>query len=237
MVKQSLINLVIILVVLSGHFCKEEKDNSWQYDESVKKFSKPIDGVLPYFAKKDLEPFWEKEEKKISSRAIQIPNFQLTNQENNTFTNENIRGKLTVVSFFYTLCHGICPNIVEQLKKVQDAYSNDPNITIVSYSITPDLDKADVLKNYAKEKKIQSSKWNLLTGKREVIYELARQSFQADTEASDKMSEKDFVHSESLYLLDRSLRLRGIYNGIRTIAIQKLMEDISILKNEPVSNE
>jgi|JI9StandDraft_1071089.scaffolds.fasta_scaffold35327_3 protein SCO1/2 len=237
MVKQSLINLVIILVVLSGHFCKEEKDNSWQYDESVKKFSKPIDGVLPYFAKKDLEPFWEKEEKKISSRAIQIPNFQLTNQENNTFTNENIRGKLTVVSFFYTLCHGICPNIVEQLKKVQDAYSNDPNITIVSYSITPDLDKADVLKNYAKEKKIQSSKWNLLTGKREVIYDLARQSFQADTEASDKMSEKDFVHSESLYLLDRSLRLRGIYNGIRTIAIQKLMEDISILKNEPVSNE
>ena len=203
MVKQSLINLVIILVVLSGHFCKEEKDNSWQYDESVKKFSKPIDGVLPY----------------------------------NTFTNENIRGKLTVVSFFYTLCHGICPNIVEQLKKVQDAYSNDPNITIVSYSITPDLDKADVLKNYAKEKKIQSSKWNLLTGKREVIYDLARQSFQADTEASDKMSEKDFVHSESLYLLDRSLRLRGIYNGIRTIAIQKLMEDISILKNEPVSNE
>ncbi len=237
MVKQSLINLVIILVVLSGHFCKEEKDNSWQYDESVKKFSKPIDGVLPYFAKKDLEPFWEKEEKKISSRAIQIPNFHLTNQENNTFTNENIRGKLTVVSFFYTLCHGICPNIVEQLKKVQDAYSNDPNITIVSYSITPDLDKADVLKNYAKEKKIQSSKWNLLTGKREVIYDLARQSFQADTEASDKMSEKDFVHSESLYLLDRSLRLRGIYNGIRTIAIQKLMEDISILKNEPVSNE
>ena len=164
MVKQSLINLVIILVVLSGHFCKEEKDNSWQYDESVKKFSKPIDGVLPYFAKKDLEPFWEKEEKKIWSRAIQIPKFQLTNQENNTFTNENIRGKLTVVSFFYTLCHGICPNIVEQLKKVQDAYSNDPNITIVSYSITPDLDKADVLKNYAKEKKIQSSKWNLLTG-------------------------------------------------------------------------
>ena len=237
MVKQSLINLVIILVVLSGHFCKEEKDNSWQYDESVKKFSKPIDGVLPYFAKKDLEPFWEKEEKKISSRAIQIPNFQLTNQENNTFTNENIRGKLTVVSFFYTLCHGICPNIVEQLKKVQDAYSNDPNITIVSYSITPDLDKADVLKNYAKEKKIQSSKWNLLTGKREVIYDLARQIFKADTEASDKMSEKDFVHSESLYLLDRSLRLRGIYNGIRTIAIQKLMEDISILKNEPVSNE
>ena len=68
-------------------------------------------------------------------------------------------------------------------------------------------------------------------------HDLARQSFQADTEASDKMSEKDFVHSESLYLLDRSLRLRGIYNGIRTIAIQKLMEDISILKNEPVSNE
>ena len=219
-------------MILTVNFCKEEKDNSWQYDESIKNFSKPIDGVLPFFAKKDLEPFWETEEKNILTRAIQIPNFQLTNQESKTFTNDQMRGKLTVVSFFYTLCHGICPNIVEQLKKVQDAYLSDPNIIIVSYSITPDLDKADVLKNYAKEKKIQSAKWNLLTGKREVIYDLARQSFQADTEASDKRSEKDFVHSENLYLLDSNLRLRGIYNGIRTNSVQKLLEDIAILRNE-----
>ncbi len=232
MVKQSLIKLIVILVILIVNFCKEEKDNSWQYDESIKNFSKPLDGVLPFFAKKDLEPFWETEEKNILTRAIQIPNFQLTNQENKTFTNDQMRGKLTVVSFFYTLCHGICPNIVEQLKKVQDAYLSDPNIIIVSYSITPDLDKADVLKNYAKEKKIQSAKWNLLTGKREVIYDLARQSFQADTEASDKRSEKDFVHSENLYLLDSNLRLRGIYNGIRTNSVQKLLEDIAILRNE-----
>lgn len=232
MVKQSLIKLIVILVILTVNFCKEEKDNSWQYDESIKNFSKPIDGVLPFFAKKDLEPFWETEEKNILTRAIQIPNFQLTNQESKTFTNDQMRGKLTVVSFFYTLCHGICPNIVEQLKKVQDAYLSDPNIIIVSYSITPDLDKADVLKNYAKEKKIQSAKWNLLTGKREVIYDLARQSFQADTEASDKRSEKDFVHSENLYLLDSNLRLRGIYNGIRTNSVQKLLEDIAILRNE-----
>jgi protein SCO1 len=234
MVKLNLINLIIILTILSLNFCKEEKDNSWQYDESVKNFSNPIEGVLPYFAIKDLEPFWEKEEKKIATRAIQIPNFQLTNQENKPFTNNEMRGKLTVVSFFYTLCHGICPNIVEQLKKVQNAYSNDPNITIVSYSITPDLDKADVLKNYATEKKIKSSKWNLLTGKRDVIYDLARRSFQADTEASDKMSDKDFVHSENLYLLDSSLRLRGIYNGVRTNSVQKLIEDIAILLNEPL---
>lgn len=220
--------------MLSGNFCKEEKDNSWQYDESVKNFSNPIEGVLPYFAKKDLEPFWEKEEKNFSPRAIQIPDFQLTNQDNKTFTNKEMRGKLTVVSFFYTLCHGICPNIVEQLKKVQDAYSNDPIITIVSYSITPDLDKADVLKKYATEKKIKSSKWNLLTGKREVIYDLARRSFQADTEASDKMSDKDFVHSENLYLLDSSLRLRGIYNGVRKNSVQKLIEDIALLQNEPI---
>lgn len=221
-------------MILIVNFCKEEKDNSWQYDESVKNFSKPLDGVLPFFAKKDLEPFWEKEEKDISPRAIQIPNFQLTNQENKTFTTDQMRGKLTVVSFFYTLCHGICPNIVEQLKKVQDAYLNDPNIIIVSYSITPDLDKADVLKNYAKEKKIQSSKWNLLTGKREVIYDLARQSFQADTEASDKMSENDFVHSENIYLLDSNIRLRGIYNGIRTNSVQKLIEDIALLRKESI---
>ena len=234
MVKQNLIKLIVIIMILIVNFCKEEKDNSWQYDESVKNFSKPIDGVLPFFAKKDLEPFWEKEEKDISPRAIQIPNFQLTNQENKTFTTDQMRGKLTVVSFFYTLCHGICPNIVEQLKKVQDAYLNDPNIIIVSYSITPDLDKADVLKNYAKEKKIQSSKWNLLTGKREVIYDLARQSFQADTEASDKMSEKDFVHSENIYLLDSNIRLRGIYNGIRTNSVQKLIEDIALLRKESI---
>lgn len=234
MVKQNLIKLIVILMILIVNFCKEEKDNSWQYDESVKNFSKPLDGVLPFFAKKDLEPFWEKEEKDISPRAIQIPNFQLTNQENKTFTTDQMRGKLTVVSFFYTICHGICPNIVEQLKKVQESYLGDPNIIIVSYSITPDLDKADVLKNYAKEKKIQSSKWNLLTGKREVIYDLARQSFQADTEASDKMSEKDFVHSENLYLLDSNLRLRGIYNGMRTNSVQKLIEDIALLRKESI---
>ena len=139
--------------------------------------------------KKDLEPFG-KRKKNILTLAIQIPNFQLTNQESKTFTNDQMRGKLTVVSFFYTLCHGICPNIVEQLKKVQDAYLSDPNIIIVSYSITPDLDKADVLKTMQRKRKSNPPSGIYSTGKREVIYDLARQSFQADTEASDKRSEK-----------------------------------------------
>ncbi len=47
-------------------------------------------------------------------------------------------------------------------------------------------------------------------------------------------AKKDFVHSESLYLLDSSLHLRGIYNGIRGNSIQKLIEDIALLKKEPL---
>ena len=232
--KQVIIKILFILFLSGGFFsnCDRTNQADGNRDKSLTFFDKPRNDYLPYFRGKDFEAFWlEKGKVPIESRKVDY--FKFTNQKDESFSRENLKNKITVVSFFFARCHGICPSIVRNLKFVQSAYGNDSNVQIVSYSVTPDLDTPAELRRFAGEKGIIDSKWILLTGEREKIFEIARKTFQADTDAAtDKIPEKDFVHSERVFLIDKNLNFRGIYNGNRGDSVQTLIEDIKILENE-----
>lgn len=100
--------------------------------------------------------------------------------------------------------------------------------------MTPDLDTPTELKKFAEEKGIQSNYWNLITGDREEIFKIARNTFQADTNTTNKDVTRDFVHSEQVFLIDKDLYFRGIYNGNRSESIKTMLADIKILTDESV---
>ena len=228
--KVSLILLFSICLILTA--CGEENKEQGNRDKTVTFFDEPKKGLLPFFRGNDFEPFWPKEGS-VPYSARKVDYFTFINQNDEAFGRDNLKNKIVVVSFFFARCHGICPNIVRNLKLIQSEYGKDANIQIVSFSVTPDLDTPAELRKFALEKGIQDSKWALITGERDKIFELARNTFQADTDAATKkIEDKDFVHSERVYLIDKNLNFRGIYNGNKIDSIQTLIEEIKILEKE-----
>ncbi|MEI7012534.1 SCO family protein [Leptospira licerasiae] len=220
----------LVLISLSVGCAKDPKE---EYSEEITDFSLPQKDKLPLYYGKDLQPVWENK----SSKPREISKFIMKDQENQNVSEGSCKGKITVVSFFFTKCAGICPTITNNLSLVQKEFEVDPNIQILSFSATPDLDSPQVLKDYGSKRKIRYEKWKLLTGSQKEIYALARDSFNADTaipkeNAKKKLTENDFLHSDHVYLLDSQLRLRGIYNGKMRSSIQELNSDIEVLKRE-----
>ena len=106
----------------------------------------------------------------------------------------------------------------------------DKNVLLVSYSVTPEIDNVDQLKKYALENKVNDNKWNLLTGDKKQIYELARKSYLVAKNDGDG-GKYDMIHTENFVLIDREKRIRGYYDGTNKEDIDKLLSDVKILEN------
>lgn len=162
-----------------------------------------------------------------------ITPFRFTNQQGHVITDKEVAGKIYVASFFFTKCGSICPRMMENLQTVATAYINNPDVLLLSHSVTPDMDSVPQLAHYALEHRINSKQWWLLTGNKDSIYQLARRSYFADEETGYAKDSKSFLHTENAVLIDRKGRIRGVYNATLPLEMQKLTEDIQwLLSNE-----
>ena len=164
-------------------------------------------------------------------RFHKIKDFKLVNQNGKEITNESYRDKIYVADFFFTTCQGICPIMKENMIILQDQYEDDDQVYLLSHTVTPEIDTKDVLKKYAIEKGVIDAKWNLVTGDKEQIYNLARKSYLVaeDVEESEIF---DMIHTENFVLIDPQRRIRGFYDGTDLTSIDQLIVDINILKKE-----
>ncbi|RRA90376.1 SCO family protein [Paenimyroides viscosum] len=165
-----------------------------------------------------------------------IAEFSFQNQNNKTITQKEYENVIYVADFFFTTCPTICPIMTDNMVWLQDKIKDMPNVKLLSFSVTPDIDTPEVLRKYADEKGVIDSKWNLLTGDKKAIYYLARQSFLAVKTAS--VGELyDMVHTENFILVDKKGRIRGFYDGTNlnedkdddTKNVNQLLEDIKWL--------
>jgi protein SCO1/2 len=180
---------------------------------------------LPYFNSPDFTPQWTKGTHKI-------PHFSFTNQNGETVTNATYQDKIYVADFFFATCPGICPKLTKNMNSIQESYKNDANIMLLSHSVMPWHDTVEVLAEYAKNNTVKSSKWNLVTGDKEEIYNIARNGYFADEDFIKTQDESDFIHTENFILVDKEGYIRGVYNGTLEIDVLRLMRHIEILKNE-----
>ncbi|AIM60469.1 photosynthetic protein synthase II [Cellulophaga lytica] len=157
-----------------------------------------------------------------------VANFKLTNQNGKTITQDNYANKIYVADFFFTTCQTICPVMTKNMVKVQEIIKNDDDVMLLSHSVTPEIDSVAQLKKYALKKGVIDNKWNLVTGDRKEIYDLARKSYMAAK--TDLNNPYSMVHTENFVLVDKEKRIRGTYDGTDSKEIEKLIEDIKILK-------
>jgi protein SCO1/2 len=158
-----------------------------------------------------------------------IADFELVNQNGDTITKDFYRNKIYVADFFFTTCLTICPIMTDHMLEIQEKIKTDPEVLLLSHTVFPVADSVPVLKDYALEKGVIDKKWNLVTGDKKHIYELARKSYLASKTNGDG-GPYDMIHTENFVLIDKDFQIRGFYDGTSPKAVSEVLRDIKILK-------
>ncbi len=160
-----------------------------------------------------------------------IADFSLINQNGKTITQNDYEDKIYVADFFFTTCQTICPIMTSNMHDIQKEVLEDDDVMLLSHSVTPTIDTVAQLKRYADKKGVIDTKWNLVTGDKRHIYELARKSYLAVKTDGDG-GPFDMIHTENFILIDKERRIRGFYDGTDEEDMQRLLEEIAVLKAE-----
>jgi len=167
-----------------------------------------------------------------------VQNFSFTSQDGNTVNEHDVDGKVYVADYFFTTCKGICPKMNANLATIFEKFRNDSDFAIVSHTSLPETDTVPLLKAY-EEKMIGknpqfAAKWYFVTGTKDSLYKMARQSYLLDNDKNNSINIKDhFIHTQFFALVDKQRRVRGIYDGLKDDELRRLQEDIEKLLQEP----
>ncbi len=161
---------------------------------------------------------------------ISLPEFTLTDQEGRTVGSRDLKGRVWVAGFIFTRCTGICPLVTERMLSLQ---AREPGLDLVSFTVDPDHDTPEVLKAYAQSHGAKPGRWRFLTGPREPLYRLIGQGFRLSVAAAPEGTSEPPTHSDRLALVDRRLRIRGLYSSGDGEDMGRLHRDLEALLREP----
>ncbi len=174
------------------------------------------------------------EERKVRKKLVRdttyhtIADFQLYNQDGKLVSQEDLKNSIYIANFFFATCPTICPKMSTQMGRLNERFKKNEDIKLVSFTVNPDADSIPVLKLYAKKYNAETPKWNFLTGDKQQIYALARNSYLVNALKGDG-GPNDFIHSEMLILIDKDKRIRGFYDGTSKEETDKLINEIKVL--------
>lgn len=159
--------------------------------------------------------------------------FSFSRQDNQTITEKDVTGKVYVAEFFFTTCHGICPKLNRNMKKVAERFKNENNFLILSHTVDPETDSVGRMKVYADSLGADIKHWWFLTGSKENLYKAARESYILDDPQNSSLNiSEQFLHTQFFALVDKNGRVRGIYDGLKDDEILKLFNDIVDLEKD-----
>ena len=188
------------------------------------------DRQLPIYNPANINPELVDRSVQDVNKNHKVADFSLTNQNGETITQEDYKDKIYVADFFFTRCTTICPIMTNNMVKLQETFLEDNEIKLLSLSVTPGIDSIPVLREYATNKGVIDFKWNITTGNKKHIYNLARKSYFAVVDQGDG-GLQDFIHTTHFVLVDTKKQIRGIYDGTSDLEIERLIADIKILKH------
>lgn len=185
---------------------------------------------LPVYSPADVNPRLVDQSVKHVRRNHRISDFKLTNQNGKIITQKDYENTIYVADFFFTRCQTICPIMSNNMKRIQTYFEKNDQVKLLSHSVTPIMDSVPILKDYALKQGANDAVWNITTGSKQHIYELARKSYFAVLDEGDG-GKQDFIHTENFILVDKKRQIRGFYDGTNFEDITRLISDIELLLN------
>jgi len=154
-----------------------------------------------------------------------VPAFELTDQRGQSFGSAQLLGHVWVADFVFTNCEASCPRMSSRMRALQKA--TDPSVRLVSFSVDPDRDTPPALAAYAEKYNADPSRWSFLTGSKDVLNMLDRDTFKLGTVGTE------IEHSTRFALVDRQGRIRGYYGIAEGNPVDKISHDVALLEKEP----
>lgn len=159
-----------------------------------------------------------------------IPPFEFINQNGQSVGSKDLENQIYVANFFFASCKNVCPQMNENLGKLQYAFKEEKNFHILTFTVDPENDSVPVLLNYAEKMKADNSHWWFLTGDKKSLYDVARDGFLVP--AAEGKTKDDFFHSQDIILIDKQKHIRGVYDGLVVNEIDSLIDQTKLLFEE-----
>ena len=180
-----------------------------------------------YFAMTRMIPGFGKKELPVLSY---VQPFAFTNQAGKVITDQDMKGKVAVVEYFFTTCKGICPKMNANMQQVYQQYKSEPDFRILSHTVDPDTDSVPQMKRYADSLGANPDDWWFLTGRKDSLYAAARNSYLLDDPKNNTGGiDEQFIHTQFFALVDKEGKIRKIYDGLKKGELDQLKEDIGRL--------
>lgn len=162
--------------------------------------------------------------------------FRFQNQDGKWITDADMRGRVSVVEYFFTTCQSICPIMNSQMERIQKKFSRQPDVRIFSFTVDPETDTVAQMKRCATQHHAKAGQWHFLTGEKSALYALARRSFFVLKPAEAQNlgdAGSDFIHTNNFVLIDQKMRIRGYYDGTNPKEVSLLQAHIEQLLADP----
>jgi cytochrome oxidase Cu insertion factor (SCO1/SenC/PrrC family) len=161
-----------------------------------------------------------------------VPEFSLTDQNGQTVTNADLRGKIWIADFIFTRCAGPCPLMTARMLEMQKALVKTPEVKLVSVTVDPEYDTPEVLKAYAEANFADPERWKFLTGDKVVIEKLVTEGFMQHL--SEEGGEP--VHGTMFLIVDGNGMVRSARMLEDPELIPKVLTDTGNLLREQRAN-
>jgi protein SCO1/2 len=189
---------------------------------------KPVAIELPYYGQKTPTG-------KGDTIFQTIEEFSFVDQNNSVITQDSIKGKITVVNYFFTTCTGVCPRMNTSLLYIAKRFEKSNEVKMLSHTVNPESDSVAALKQYVINRQWDNNPiWHFLTGNKKQLYEMAEYSYLL---IADGASKEEFVHSDKVIVLDGLGHVRGIFDGMGgNMEMKKIEDAIKVLIIEKRAN-
>lgn len=158
--------------------------------------------------------------------------FSFIDQNGKDFSKSDLKGKVWVADFIFTNCTTVCLPMTANLSKLQQQLKDEgiKDVEFVSFSVDPDTDKPDVLKNYGTKMNADLSSWHFLTGYSQAeIEKFALDNFK--TLVKKPENEDQVIHGTTFYLVDQEGTIIQDYSGTKDVPYEEIIKHIKILQN------
>lgn len=161
----------------------------------------------------------------------EVKEFAFTNQNNEDVSLKDLKGTIWLADFIFTSCETVCPPMMYNLTQIQKQLENEgiEDVRIVSFSVDPEVDTPENLKEYIGKYEANTDNWDLLTGyEQKEITSLAEESFKVLVR--DDPSSNQVIHGTSFYLVNKDGRVVKNYSGVQDVPYEQIVSDIKLLK-------
>ena len=152
----------------------------------------------------------------------EVPAFSFVERSGWAFGLEDLKGKISVVDFFFTSCRGPCPVMVVRFGELYKKYAHSDKLQLVSFTVDPQVDSLPRLREYAQTHGVTDNRWLFVRGEADQIRDLCESGFKVSGDLPG-------MHTTKFVLVDWEGRIRGYYDYDDTDELNLLEKNIAQL--------